>query len=370
MDEGVRARGDKAAALFAQAAEACGNSLQVFTKDAQPTDWARTQDILGGVLMVEGDLAGRDQAVALFDQSIGAYQNALQVYTKADFPQNWAGTETNLAGDWLKEGERVSGEKAAALFAQAVDAYRNTLEVRTKADLPQDWAWTQTNLGTALSDEADHVSEDQASVDQAASLLDQAVQAYRSALEVRTKDGLPQAWAATENGLGNALMDEGERASGDKAAALLAQVGEAFENALQVYTKADVPRNWVVVESNIMEVDLVSSHFADCIKQAEILPDNMLWGSLDYSRDIMRLACTAAAGQNAAARDALKDLFAKAPAVTKGAYDYSGVLRFLSNSPAFSNGRASWVALFMSVQNGDSAGMTAALQQLEPILQQ
>jgi len=194
MDEGVRARGDQAAALFAQAADACGNSLQVFTKDAQPQDWARTQNVLAGVLQVEGDLAGRDQAVALFDQSIEAYQNALQVYTKADFPQNWAGTETNLAGVWLREGERVSGEKAAALFAQAVDAYRNSLEVRTKADLPQDWAWTQTNLGTALADEADHVSEDQASVDQTASLLDQAVQAYRSALEVRTKDGLPQAW--------------------------------------------------------------------------------------------------------------------------------------------------------------------------------
>jgi tetratricopeptide (TPR) repeat protein len=365
MDEGVRAGGDKAAGLFAQAAEACTNSLQVFTKDAQPQDWARTQDILGGVLMVEGELAGRDQAVALFDQSIEAYQNALQVYTRADFPQNWAGTETNIAGVWLREGERSSGEKAAALFAQAVDAYRKALEVRTKADVPQDWAWTQTNLGTALSDEADRTS-----VDQTASLLDQAVQAYRSALEVRTKDGLPQAWAATENGLGNALMDEGERAGGDKAAELLAQAGEAFESALQVYTKADVPRNWVVAESNIMEVDLVSSHFAECSKQAEILPDNLLWGSLDYSRDVMRLACTAADGQHAAAQDALKDLFVKAPAVTKGAYDYSGILRFLSNSPAFSNGRASWVGLFTAVQNGDSAGMTAALQQLKPILQQ
>jgi hypothetical protein len=84
----------------------------------------------------------------------------------------------------------------------------------------------------------------------------------------------------------------------------------------------------------------------------------------------MRFACAVAAGQHAAARDALKVLSAKAPAVKTSAYDYSGILRFLANSPAFAAGRASWIALFTAVQNGDSAGLTAALHQLEPILQQ
>jgi tetratricopeptide (TPR) repeat protein len=260
---------------------------------------------------------------------------------------------------------RAGGEKAAALFAQAVQAYRNALEVRTKADLPQDWAWTQSNLGSALDDEGDR-----ASGDLAVALLEQAVQAYRSALEVRTRADLPQEWAMTQNNLGNALMDEGERTSGDKAAALLAQAVEAFQNALQVYTRADLPQSWAVMELNIMEADFVSSRFEDCFKQAEILTDDVLWGSLDYSRDAMRFACAAAAGQHAAARDALKVLSAKAPAVKTSAYDYSGILRFLSASPAFANGRASWIALFTAVQNGDSAGMTAALHQLEPILQQ
>ncbi len=41
------------------------------------------------------------------------------------------------------EGERASGDKAAALFDQAVQAYRSALEVYTKADLPQDWATTE-----------------------------------------------------------------------------------------------------------------------------------------------------------------------------------------------------------------------------------
>ena len=36
------------------------------------------------------------------------------------------------------------------LFNQAVQAFRSALEVRTKAALPQDWAMTQITLGNAL----------------------------------------------------------------------------------------------------------------------------------------------------------------------------------------------------------------------------
>ena len=72
----------------------------------------------------------------------------------------------------------------------------------------------QDGVGNALKDEGER-----AAGDKAAALLDQAVQAYRSALEVFTKTDLPQDWAMTQTDLGMALEDEGERASGDKAAA-------------------------------------------------------------------------------------------------------------------------------------------------------
>jgi hypothetical protein len=37
-----------------------------------------------------------------------------------------------------------------ALLDEAVQAYKSALEVRTKTDLPQDWAQTEMNLGDAL----------------------------------------------------------------------------------------------------------------------------------------------------------------------------------------------------------------------------
>jgi hypothetical protein len=51
-------------------------------------------------------------------------------------------------------------------------------------------------------------------------------------------------------------------------------------------------------------------------------------------------------------------------------WDFTGSLQILSTSPNFTGGRSSWIALFTAVQNGDRTGMTAALHQLEPILQQ
>jgi tetratricopeptide (TPR) repeat protein len=363
--EGEVASADQSLPLLTQAAGELQSLANEYSALEDRPEFAAAQGGLGMALVREGERAGGDKASALFDQAVQAFQKALEVRTKTYLPQDWAQTEMNLGVALQAEGERAGGDKAMDLFDQAVQAYKNALEIYTKANLPLNWAWTEHDLGVALDDEGDR-----ASGDQAAALLDQAVQAYRSALEIQTKADLPQDWARTQMNLGNALDDEGERATGDKAMALFNQAVEAYRNALQVYTRADLPQSWAVIELNIMEADFVSSHFEDCFRNAEILTDDVLWGSLDYSRDAMRFACAVAAGQHAAARDALKVLSAKAPAVKNSAYDYSGILRFLSNSPAFANGRASWIALFTAVQNGDSAGMTAALHQLEPLLQQ
>ena len=42
--------------------------------------------------------------------------------------------------------------RPAQYLQQAVDAYRSALQVWTREQLPQDWAVTQNNLGAALQD--------------------------------------------------------------------------------------------------------------------------------------------------------------------------------------------------------------------------
>ena len=61
-------------------------------------------------------------------------------------------TQNNLGIALGNLGKRSGGEEGRKLLEEAVGAYKSALEVKTKADLPQDWAMTQNNLDTALKE--------------------------------------------------------------------------------------------------------------------------------------------------------------------------------------------------------------------------
>ena len=69
---------------------------------------------------------------------------------------------------------------------------------------------TQNNLGNALLEMGRAGKRD-------AKRLEEAVAAYRAALEEHTREGSPADWAMTQNNLGNALLSLGERESGTRA---------------------------------------------------------------------------------------------------------------------------------------------------------
>ena len=74
--------------------------------------------------------------------------------------------------------------------------------------------------------------------------------AYRNALQVYTREQLPQEWAMTQNNLGVALIDLGRRVEGRRAAEMLNQAVEAYRNALQVYTRDALPKDWAATQGN------------------------------------------------------------------------------------------------------------------------
>jgi tetratricopeptide (TPR) repeat protein len=127
-------------------------------------------------------------------------------------------------------GERESG---TVQLEQAVAAYRAALEERTRERVPLDWARTQMNLGTALQALGERES--------GTARLEQAVAAYHAALEERTRDRVPLDWAKTQMNLGNALETLGERESGTVR---LEQAVVAWNECLTV-TASVWPPAWV-----------------------------------------------------------------------------------------------------------------------------
>ena len=92
-------------------------------------------------------------------------------------------------------GERESG---TARLEEAVAAYRAALEECTRERVPLEWAMTQNNLGNALATLGERES--------GTARLEEAVAAYRAALEERTRERVPLEWAASFGNQGVAMM--------------------------------------------------------------------------------------------------------------------------------------------------------------------
>ena len=139
-------------------------------------------------------------------------------------------TQNNLGNALWRLGERESG---TARLEEAVNAYRDALQERTRERVPLDWAMTQNNLGNALWRLGERGS--------GTARLEEAVNAYRDALQEMTRERVPLQWVTTQNNLGNALRTLGERESGT---ARLEEAVAAWDTCL-IVTASVWPTEWV-----------------------------------------------------------------------------------------------------------------------------
>ena len=100
------------------------------------------------------------------------------------------GRRTISAMRFQSLGGRESGTEK---LEEAVAAYRAALEEYTRERVPLQWAMTQMNLGTALLRLGGRESGTEK--------LEEAVAAYRAALEEYTRERVPLDWAGTQNNL-------------------------------------------------------------------------------------------------------------------------------------------------------------------------
>ena len=120
---------------------------------------------------------------------------------------------------------------------------------------------------------------------------------------------------------------------------------------------------------SMVEQDLTTSRFEDCEKQVATLDDAAPPAPAKLVRDTMQLACQWGAGQKTTAQPSTQALLLKSSQLQDMGWEFTGTRHFLASSPAFETGRASWIALFESLEKGDGTAMAAALHQLEDLMQ-
>ncbi|NOX42005.1 MAG: tetratricopeptide repeat protein [Alphaproteobacteria bacterium] len=178
---------------------------------------------------------GRDKGFTLdLMVAIALAKRILALATNMDergTAQNDLGNALATLGQRHRDSERLE---------QAVMAFRAALEERTQDNVPLGWAMTQNNLGAALLMLAERGNE--------TARLEMAIKAFRAALEERTQDKVPLDWAMTQNNLGNALKSLGAR---DSDTARLEQAILAFRAALEEWTQDKVPLDWAGIQNNL-----------------------------------------------------------------------------------------------------------------------
>ncbi|CAC5345934.1 conserved hypothetical protein [Planktothrix rubescens CCAP 1459/22] len=224
-------------------------TLEIYTREAFPKDWAMTQNNLAIAYSdrIKGEKADN------IERAIAAYNDALEIRTREAFPEDWAQTQYNMA---LTYSNRIKGEKAENL-EQAITFYQAALEIFTRAAFPEQWATTQNNLAIAYSDRIKGEKADN---------IEQAIAAYQAALKIRTRAAFPEDWAQTQHNLAIAYR---KRIKGEKADNI-EQVIAAYQAALKIRTRAAFPEDWAQTQHNLAVAysNRIKGEKADNIEQA------------------------------------------------------------------------------------------------------
>ena len=198
-ESGRAAGGRRGGAAAGRGGEAYRLALTVRTRDDLPQDWATTQNNLGVALWALGERQGGAEgrggwprrsrptarpspsAPATTCPSTGPRPRTTWAsrsrawasgrgapegrggWPRRSRPSAWPSpsspaTTSPRTGPgprttWARApepGRAAGGREGARRLAEAVEAYRQALTVYTRDDLPQDWATTQNNLGVAL----------------------------------------------------------------------------------------------------------------------------------------------------------------------------------------------------------------------------
>ena len=207
------------------------NALSVYSKENLPVEWARVKQSLGSAYLfkVEGD---RDENI---EAAVSNLQSALEVYTQNEFPEFWARTQCNLGIAYYYQSNHE----------KAIEVFESALQVFNYKDFSLDWAAAKTNLGNLYCDRTEDTKENNIEI---------AISHFKDALKIRTYDNLPEGWAETQNNLGNAYSDKAKALvvkNQENSKQVLREAVECYKKALKVRTRNALSHDWAMTQCNL-----------------------------------------------------------------------------------------------------------------------
>ena len=210
---------------FGEALASYQRAFKHTSKERTPALWAAVLIDIGNAQWAMGLRTHGADIHQRLAEAVAAYRVALEVYTREPAaglghdPEQPGGCTSGARHPHHERGRRQASERGRRGLPGGPRCVHPRPAAAVGHDPEQPGEYTQEQ-GTRTAGEA------------GARLLSEAVAAYRAALEVRTRESLPQQWAKTQNNLGAALQEQGIRTAGEAGARLLSEAVAAYRAAL------------------------------------------------------------------------------------------------------------------------------------------
>ena len=164
-------------------------ALQVWDRKQDAFYWAESSSILANCLYELPDGATDEN----LETALAHFQDAASIYTLDRYPDRGANALNNIAALLLRLAETQPRRRAEAL-----DSIRKALAAVDRSSAPYTWAVFRRNLGALLAGHhREYVRESG----------DEALAAFRAALEVFTLEAYPREHAETQGNTGMVLLE-------------------------------------------------------------------------------------------------------------------------------------------------------------------
>lgn len=204
---------------LASAVDAHLSALSVLTRETFPEDWADTQILLASALAASARLG----VASAGPGAIAALRSALEVRTRERAPDKWATIQMELGGLWLSQPGKRGGDEAEKAFIAAMTVY-------TKDKQPFRWAAAQSGLCASHTSHASGI----VGGNYISSRPEEGYKACLAALEIFTPEATPVEWAAAQNNLGRLLAGIDQRG---QSGTVLDRAIETYRSALSIVEK-------------------------------------------------------------------------------------------------------------------------------------
>lgn len=180
-------------------------------------------------------------------EAIETYKTAIEILEAETSPMIWADSNSKLGDAYrsLAYGRynQNKPEEGAQLYNDAIVAFKNALEVFNKEDNPAEWATAQRALGQVNANSDTYNAIEGKALN--AARLTEAANAFKAAMEVFTQDADPVSWAGLQFQLGDIYSTLHQRQGGTL---WLEKSVLAHKNVLEVLKEEDNPSVWAQVQ--------------------------------------------------------------------------------------------------------------------------